>query len=105
MLGRGMVTNPALARELGGGAPLNREELKAWHERLFTAYAETWPASAVLGHMREIMDYVMCCFEEPKRVRKALRKARSLEDYRVATDALFRDYTFREAPKFYYPFE
>ena len=105
MLGRGMVTNPALARELGGGAPLDLKELEAWHERLFTAYAEAWPASAVLGHMREIMDYVMCCFEEPKRVRKALRKARSLEDYRVATEALFRDFKFRERPKFNYPFE
>lgn len=105
MLGRGLVTNPALVRELRGGAPLSLEELREYHDSLYAAYTAEWPPSAVLGHMREIMDYICCCFEDPKRIRKALRKARSLADYEGAARRLFDECALREEPEFYFPYD
>ena len=105
MLGRGLVANPALARELRGGAPLSREELRLYHDRLFAEYSAQWPASAVLGHMREIMSYVLCCFDKPLRVRRALRKVRSLQDYSAAICMLFDEYPLRKQPGFFWPFD
>ena len=105
MLGRGLVTNPALVREFRGGPALTRAELQAYHDRLFAAYAAQWPASAVLGHMREISDYILCCFEQPGRVRKALRKARTLDAYAEAMAGLFAERPMRAEPEFYFPFE
>ncbi len=32
MIGRGLIANPALAREIKGGDPLQLEELKAFHD-------------------------------------------------------------------------
>ena len=37
--GRGLVTNPALARELAGGPPLQLEDITGFHRRLWAAYA------------------------------------------------------------------
>ena len=105
MLGRGLITDPALVREFRGGAPLTLGELRAFHDRLFADYSRQWHASAVLGHMREIADYFLCCFEDPKRVRKALRKARTLDDYAAAMERLFAEHAMREQPEFYFPFD
>ena len=38
MLGRGLVANPALARQISGGQPMNLEELKGFIEKLETSY-------------------------------------------------------------------
>ncbi len=105
MLGRGLAANPALAREAAGGERLTREELKRFHGLLLASYSEKWPPHAVLGHMREVAGYMLCCFEEPRRTRKALRKARSVEDYAQAMERLFAEGELRQEPEFYFPYE
>lgn len=89
MIGRGMVANPALAREALGGEGLTLSELGSFHDRLFRTYAANWPKQAVLGRMNEIMSYVLCNFEQPDKIRKAMRKATTLEAYEAAASALF----------------
>ena len=98
MIGRGLVSNPALGREVMGGAPLSREDLVSFHDRLLAAYLEAWPKNAVIGHMHEIMKHVAAQFSDTQKPVKALRKATTLEAYEDAARRLL-DCTFRgDAP-------
>lgn len=90
MLGRGLLTNPALGREIQGGAPLEKGELRQFHDRLLEAYRETLSGDRpVLGKMKELWYYYAFLFREAGPYLKALRKAKNLTDYRFAADALF----------------
>lgn len=100
MLGRGLVANPALAQELGGGAPISCKALRDFHDKLYAAYMERWPKNAVIGHMHEIMKHMLGCFENPAKPRKAIRKATTHEAYLAAVDWLFADFPLRENPGF-----
>lgn len=96
MLGRGLLANPALGRQLQGGAPLDKGELRTFHDRILEAYRETLSGERpVLGKMKELWFYQSALFESPEEPMKAIRKARTLTDYRFAVDALFRDRDLR----------
>lgn len=92
MVGRGLVCDPALVREFQGGAPLTKAELMAFHDRLLEDYRAVlsgdWP---VLGKMKELWTYWSSLFPAPAKPLKAMRKAKNLDDYRHAAQALFRD--------------
>lgn len=105
MLGRGMVANPALARQAMGGAPVTRAELRDFHDRVYRGYLERWPANAVLGHMHELMSYMVCCFENAQKPRKAIRKSSTPGDYEQAVKWLFDDFALRNVPAFVPPEE
>ncbi|MBR5224247.1 MAG: tRNA-dihydrouridine synthase family protein [Clostridia bacterium] len=100
MLGRGMLANPALAQTAIGGAPLTRENLKSFHDNLFSAYREAYHTSAVLGRMREVAKNIACCFEGADKPLKAARKANSIPVYEDAMARLFGDYTLSANPCF-----
>lgn len=100
MLGRGLVANPALAQELKGGNGITLEMLRNFHDRLYHEYLEKWPRNAVIGHMHEIMKYVMCCFENPGKPRKAMRKATKQEAYLDAVNWLFDEFSLKKNPGF-----
>ena len=96
MLGRGLIANPALAREYAGGAPLEKAELRGFIDELLRAYQGEYPPNAALGRMREIMKHVVCCFEQPDKPRKAIRKAAKLASYEDAVNRLFDEHDLRK---------
>lgn len=96
MLGRGLIANPALARAYAGGAPLEKDELRAFLDELLRAYREAYPANVALGRMREVMKHVICCFEQPEKPRKAIRKAVKLAAYEDAVNRLFDEHALRQ---------
>lgn len=96
MLGRGLIANPALAREYAGGTPLEKDELRAFTDDLLRAYLAEYPANVALGRMREVMKHIVCCFEQPEKPRKAIRKAAKLAAYEDAVAALFDGHALRE---------
>lgn len=75
MLGRGLLANPALARELNGGAGITREELLAYHDALLEGYQREYPADTAHSRMREHMKYLSGCFEGSEKALKAIRKS------------------------------
>lgn len=92
MVGRGMVANPALAREFFGGPALTRDELRDFHDRLSEAYRALYSGDRpVLGKMKELWFYMSCLFNGPEKPLKGIRKARTLDAYRDAVSALFRN--------------
>ena len=100
MLGRGLVANPALARVLKGGKPASRDELKAFHDKLFRRYLENWPKNAVIGHMCEIMVYMSCMYENSPKLLKALRKTKDVSAYEDAAERILSEMPLREDPGF-----
>ena len=100
MLGRGMLANPALAQTYAGGAPLSKATLRAFHDDLLRAYQDAYPASVVLGRMREVAKNIACCFEGAEKPLKAARKAGSLSAYQDAVTRLFEDYALSANPCF-----
>lgn len=90
MLGRGVVTNPALIRELSGGESLKTEELKCFHDRL----TEEWRAEGLaplfaMERMKTLWRYWQSLFPGAERETKVILKARKPEEYTAAVSALF----------------
>lgn len=89
MLGRGLVANPALVREVRTGQPLTREELASFHEDLFAQYRSLLSGDRnVLCWMKELWFYWSCLFPQGGKAYKAIRKARQLGAYQDAVREL-----------------
>lgn len=100
MLGRGLVANPALAREMAGGCALTLEELKTYHSRLCDAYMATGNSVLALVRLRETAYYMTRCFENPHKPWKAMRKAHTLAEYLDGANRLFQEHALLEEPYF-----
>ena len=101
MAGRGLVANPALARELKGGPALTQAELLTFHDRLLEDYRQRlFGDRPVLGKMKEIWFYMGSLFQGAEKPLKAIRKAKNLDDYTHAAQALFRDASLIPGGKF-----
>ena len=101
MLGRGAVTNPALFRVLRGGAPLERGELRAFHDALLDELlSEGLPPVFIPPRMKELWFYWACLFPDGDRFLKALKKSRDLPAYRAAAAAVFDRAAFDPAARF-----
>lgn len=83
MLGRGILTNPALARELRGEAALAAGELVRFHDELYGAYKLEIGGNAVF-RMKEWWFYAKFAFADPTAVHRAVRKARTAAEYEAA---------------------
>ena len=88
MMGRGLICNPALAREACGGAPLNKAELRTFHDALWDAYRQARPLDQAHSRMRELMIYMSCCFADADKAAKNVRKSNP-KTYEEAVDRLF----------------
>ena len=99
MLGRGIMTNPALARMIRGGAPLTAGELRAFHDRLFEAYESEVGGNAV-ARMKEWWGYAQYAFADSLAVHRVMRKARHVGDYRSAADKVFATQQLAADPRF-----
>ena len=88
MLGRGIVCNPALAQEACGGAALEKETLRVFHDALWDAYQQDRPIDQAHSRMRELMIYMSCCFADADKAAKNVRKS-NLKNYEDAVCRLF----------------
>ncbi len=89
MLGRGLIANPALPRQLRGGSSLTGAELRQFHDGLLEDYCACILGEVnVLHKMKELWNYWACLFPEDKKGLKEVRKAKRLTDYRSAAAAV-----------------
>ena len=99
MLGRGILANPALARQIRGGAALARDELERFHDRLCQAYTEDMGGNAVF-RMKEWWSYAKCAFADPLSVHRAVRKLRRTDEYEAAVRRIFATEPLGDAPRY-----
>lgn len=90
MIGRGLIADPALARELRGGALLQKEELRSFHDAVYESLKKTLPGQApLMGKMKELWFYMGRNFDGADRFLKEIRKAKNEIQYRAAVRTLF----------------
>lgn len=99
MLGRGILTNPALAREIAGGPALTVEELRRFHDKLYAAYVQIMGGNAVF-RMKEWWFYAKFAFDDPLAIQRAIRKIRKVDEYEAAIDKIFRSEQLSASPVF-----
>ena len=92
MCGRGLIANPALVRQLRGGAPLEKQELQAFLDCLLARNCELISGDRnIIFRMLDIWGNMDGMFTNGERYLKKIRKSRVLADYRAAVSALFRE--------------
>ena len=90
MLGRGLLENPALAREINGGEKLTAAELKDYLTKLYASYEEFIPEDRnVIFKLLEHWAFIHTHFENSEKYLKAIRKARSKGEYLAAVRNIF----------------
>lgn len=99
MIGRGIVANPALAREIRGGEGLAREELKRFHDKLYESYTDDMGGNAVF-RMKEWWSYAEHAFTDPPSVHRIMRKTRQADEYEAAARKIFSTESLASSPRF-----
>jgi tRNA-dihydrouridine synthase len=90
MIGRGLLSNPALVRELKGGEKLKPQELKTYLRKLYDAYSEYIPEDRnVIFKMLEHWAFLHVHFKDCDKQLKAIRKSRSKGEYHAAVNDIF----------------
>lgn len=91
MLGRGLIANPALGRQLRGGNKVSRQELEAFVEDIFQGYAQAFgSARNATLRMKELWTYVGQLFVQPEKQLKALKKTQDVAGYQREVARLFQ---------------
>ncbi len=90
MIGRGLLQNPALAREIQGGAPLSKNEVRAYHDELYDRYREVmFGEKNLLFKMKEFWVYQIESFDDTIKAAKKIRKSQRIYQYEEAINELF----------------
>ena len=98
MIGRGLLRNPALVREIKGGNRLQMAELQSFHNELFEAYREVLPGpKPVLARMKELWWYMSMLFFDREYVLKKVRRAKTLVDMEIVSERIFAEQPFTDA--------
>lgn len=92
MIGRGIVANPGLIREITTGEKITDKELKKYHDRLYRGYMEALGSEKdALFKMKEVWAYLGGQFADAERYLKKIRKAKNGEEYCLAVELLFAE--------------
>ena len=84
MIGRGVVANPGLLREMKTGQCITKEELKRYHDALYAGYlADLGAETDVLFKMKELWFYLGRNFADSDKLIKKLHKAKKPEEYKA----------------------
>ncbi|MBQ7953229.1 MAG: tRNA-dihydrouridine synthase family protein [Clostridia bacterium] len=85
MLGRGAVANPAIFREIKGGAKLRTEEVVSFTENLTGFYMEVLKSETFTLHkLKEIWFYMINNYPNEKKVAKSIKKSQKLSEFLAA---------------------
>ena len=92
MLGRGLLANPGLIDEIQYDKPLQKERLKAFHDKLYVDYQKILSGERnVLFKMKEAWFYMIYMFSNHEKYAKKIKKAQRLSDYEQAVETLFKE--------------
>lgn len=89
LLGRSILTNPALGRMLKGGPAATADEIREFHERLLEGYVEEMGGNA-LFRMKEWWSYARFTLKDPQKVWRVVRKVRKPDEYTAAVKCINR---------------
>lgn len=89
MIGRGILRNPALFREINGGKRLNTDELKDFTMFLGDIYFDILKSETFTLHkLKEIWVYMSQNYPQDKKAWKKMKKSNNLADFYAAMNLL-----------------
>lgn len=101
MLGRGIVANPSLVLEITKQKKLDKEVLKAFHDKVYTDYRNVlFGDKNVLYKMKELWFYMISMFSNYEKYEKNIRKSQHLHDYDHIVANLFKEQDLLEEGKY-----
>lgn len=90
MLGRGIIANPGLVREIKTGQKITKEELRQYHDALYAGYlADLGAETDVLFKMKEVWFYLGTNFQDSDKIIKKIHKAKKPEEYKMVVRELW----------------
>jgi tRNA-dihydrouridine synthase B len=96
MIGRGLMTNPALAAQLKGEVfepKALRIKMREFHDQLLEAYSARLQGDGhILMKMSQFWTYFSESFENPHKAMKLVKKSSSLLKYNAAVTEIFRSF-------------
>lgn len=99
MLGRGLIANPALIREIKNNHVIDKQELKAFHDTVYTGYKEILSGDKnALFKMKEFWFYMINLFADSDKYAKKIRKSDRSGDYEAIISRLFEELDIEETP-------
>ena len=81
MIGRGLLSNPGLIREIKGQAVLGSQEVFAFERQIRLDYKEIMPDTPVLFKMKELWSFMCKALPQSDQVWKTIKKTKKLSDY------------------------
>lgn len=92
MLGRGLLKNPGLTREIRQQIPLDKETLKKFHDCLYKGYCELLSGDrAILFKMKELWGFLAPAFTDYEKYAKKIKKSEKLWVYEESVEKLFSE--------------
>ena len=91
MLGRGVIANPGLVREIKTGQKVSIQELRDYHDALYRGYLnDLGNEKDVFYKMKELWFYLGRNFEEGEKAVRLIQKASKPETYKDAVREIFK---------------
>ena len=92
MLGRGIIANPGLIRQLKTGIATDKKTLKAFHDEVMQGYlGYLREEKNTLFRMKEMWVYMIHLFADHEKHLKKIRKSQSLAEYGCVVQSLFAE--------------
>ena len=76
MIGRGLLADPSLARQIQDGPKASEEELCVWYTSLYDGWAERFHPTLALGRIKKLMEWP--CGDDIRQ-KRLLRRANNIE--------------------------
>lgn len=96
MIGRGLLINPLLARQLHGEVQERKEsrgKMRHFHDTLLGEYAARLDGDGhLLMKMNQFWTYFSQSFDNPHKAMKLIKKSGSMNKYNAAVAEIFRNY-------------
>ena len=90
MIGRGIIANPGLMKEIKEGNIITKDILKDFHDEILEGYLELLDGEKnSLFKMKELWSYMVHIFSDNKKYAKNIKKAQNLISYKQAVSSLF----------------
>ena len=85
MMGRGVLADPSLAREIRGGKAADQSDIRRFHDLLYHTYREEVSGDRnVLFKMKEIWFYLAPMFADSKKYAKKIKKSERCVVYELS---------------------
>jgi tRNA-dihydrouridine synthase len=92
MLGRGLLANPGLTKDIKTNIKIEKSVLKDFHDKLYNDYKKRLFGDVnVLHKMKGLWFYMISVFSDNEKYAKRIKKAVRLYDYDEAVSSLFRE--------------